>query len=124
MHAKRVSAAFLTLLSISVSTAFLWIGVEMSRETDAPFAIWGFGWFTILYALLQLSLLVRAWRFGSIGLERIAGAAALVFFVALMISAAGDGNLTNAEQAATALAAVMLFVNWLAVKRAVGTAGL
>jgi hypothetical protein len=121
MTPQHLASGILSLLSLGASIAFTWIGVEMLLESGAPMNIRLFGAITITYVALNLFLLVAAWRGGRRSLEVWARFVAAGYFSAILMSAIEDGNLESMDQSALVLSALMLFVNWLAIRRTVGS---
>lgn len=92
----------------------------MWLESGAPLAIKCFGGLSVGYALFNLAILFSAWRHTPGPLNHWAALAAGLYFLAMVMSAAAADGIEAMEQSALVLAAIMLFVNWLAVKRAIG----
>ena len=118
MHAKLAGAALLAMMSGVVSYIFLQQGIDMTFDSAVPLAIRGFGVFTILYSILNLIFLFSAWHFIDYRIERAARYCALGFFLLTILSALEEG-INSIEEVGIFLAFLMLFVNWLAVWRAI-----
>lgn len=118
MHAKLVTAGLLAMISGVCSWVFLQYGREMAFDASAPFETRAFGGLILVYSVLNIALLLGAWHFIDPRIEKFSRYCALGICVALLVSGVDEGMDALAELGLF-LALLMLFVNWLAVKRAI-----
>ena len=96
MQRKAVVGGMVSLLSVLASAVFVWIGVSMILPTGTPFTVRAFGSIAIAYGL------------------------ASGFLLALIANSLDGDKISTVEWAGVALAGILVFSNWLAVKRVVG----
>ena len=118
MHAKLATAGLLAMISGVCSWVFLQYGGEMAFDASSPVEIRAFGALMLVYSVLNIALLLGAWHFIDPRIEKVSRYCALGICVAIVGSGVDEG-IDSTEELGLFLALLMLFVNWLAVKRAI-----
>jgi hypothetical protein len=119
MNAKTVANIVLSFISLSVSAIFVWAGASMVSGAETPMWIRAFGMLTAIYGVMNTGLLLFAWLRATLVLERIAKYLAIVFLLLIVVASLDVGMISGLEWVGILLAAFMLFLSWLAVKRVV-----
>ncbi len=123
MTKKALSGAvLLTTGSTAVSAVFLYYGGLVLVQGEAPVWARTLAGLSSLYAVLSLWILVWAWRGGGARAERAIKIAAVGFFVVFSMGSLDVGRVGRLEFAGVLFVAMLLSLNWFAVRRVSGFA--
>ena len=120
MQQRALVGGMVSLISGLASAIFIWIGFEMLTPADTALTLRAVGALSLSYGGASGLLLWRAWRSPAPYLPVAARWLALVFLTAVILNAMDNDALTKLEVSGVALAAILVFSNWLAVKRVTG----
>ena len=120
MHQRALVGGMVSLISGLASLIFVWIGLAMLLPRSTPLPLRAFGALSVSYGAASALLLWRAWRLPAPYLAVTARWFALSFLIAIIINAMDSAKISNLEWSGVMLAGILVFSNWLAVKRVVG----
>ncbi|OGI64886.1 MAG: hypothetical protein A2W18_01840 [Candidatus Muproteobacteria bacterium RBG_16_60_9] len=119
MNMKSALIFFISLLSLASSTIFVWVGYAISVGIDVPALARTFGIVAISYGAISFGLLVLAWVRAKPALQIISKYSSLAFLVTVIAGSVDLGIVSGLEWLSIIFTAILLLVNWLAVKQVV-----
>ena len=116
---KSALIFFISLLSLASSTIFVWVGYAICVGIDVPALARTFGIVAISYGAISFGLLVLAWVRAKPALQIISKYSSLAFLVTVIAGSVDLGIVSGLEWLSIIFTAILLLVNWLAVKQVV-----
>ena len=106
----------LSIFSILVSSAFVIFGASIYFEVNPPIWLKAIGIITIIYGILNIALLINAWKSKAKLNHKLSMWLSIALFSATLIGSFDVGMISGLEFFSLLIIAGMLAVNWFAVK--------
>jgi hypothetical protein len=116
MRRSFVLSIVLSLASVAASAGFIGTGASMVYGENLPSWMAGIGLILMLYGGGSIVLVIVAWLRGGTRIEQVAKYLAVGIFVVFVLGSLDAGIISGHEWFVLVTVAILLGINWLAVK--------